>query len=229
MLTGERNGALIAVVALLLAAILMFQVGTDVSAPTGTSDITGRSIGRAGFAYLTGIRTYAAAVLWNRLDPIGDTYYGDKTLTQQTFVLPTLHIVQVLDPQFTQAYYVSAWIIFARGNRQGGLANARDGVRNNPRSGLMITQLAQFLLIMRTDGPSYLPEAAKWADRGRQADVVWTDPEEQVEGYSQFRVIYERTGQTAKVLQVEEVLRQLEAGGAGKSGSSKRPLGQVGR
>jgi hypothetical protein len=229
VLTGERNWALAAAVAMLLAAVLMFQAGTDRLAPTGTSDITGRSIGRAGFAYLTGIRTYAAAVLWNRLDPIGDTYYGDKTLTQQTFVLPTLHIVQVLDPQFTQAYYVSAWIIFARGDRRGGLANARDGVRNNPRSGLMITQLTQFLLLMRTDGPQYLPEAVKWADRGREKDVVWTDSEEKVEGYGQFRVIYERTGQTEKVLQVEAVLRQLEAGGADNSGAPKRPLGQVGK
>lgn len=229
MLTGERNWALAAVVAVLLAAALMFQAGTDAVAPTGTSDVTGRSIGRAGFAYLTGIRTYAAAVLWNRLDPIGDTYYGTKTLTQQTFVLPTLHIVQVLDPQFTQAYYVSAWIIFRRGDKGGGLANARDGVRNNPRSGLMIAQLAQFLLIMRNDGPQYLPEAAKWADRGRGSDVVWTDPEEEIEGYAQFRVIYERTGQTEKVAQVEAVMRQLGAGGAGASSDVKHPLGQVGK
>lgn len=229
MLTGERNWALAAAVAILLAAVLMFQAGTDVLAPTGTSDITGRSIGRAGFAYLTGIRTYAAAVLWNRLDPIGDTYYGDKTLTQQTFVLPTLHIVQVLDPQFTQAYYVSAWIVFRRGDKLGGLDNARDGVRNNPKSGLMISQLAQFLLIMRTDGPQYLPEAAKWADRGRGSDVVWTDDEEMVEGYAEFRVIYKLTGQTEKLAQVEAVLHQLEASGAGKSGAVKRPFGQVGK
>lgn len=214
MFAHARRGSIAAVLALLLIAVLFLQARTDALAPTGVSDVTGRAIGRAGFAYLTGIRTYAAAVLWNRLDPIGDTYYGTKTLQQQTFVLPTIHLVVTLDPQFTQGYYVAAWILFERGQRARGLALAREGVRNNPRSGIMIAQLSQLLLFLRDKGPNYLSDAEKWADVGTRENIVWTDDTEKFEGYATFRVVYELTGQKVKAAAVRAELVRLKASGS---------------
>lgn len=223
MFAQARKGTIVAVLALLLVAVLFLQAGTDALVPTGVSDVTGRAIGRAGFAYLTGIRTYAAAVLWNRLDPIGDTYYGTKTLKQQTFVLPTIHLVVTLDPQFTQGYYVAAWILFERGQHARGLALAREGVRNNPRSGLMIAQMSQLLLFLRDKGAQYLPEAEKWADIGTRETTVWTDDTEKFQGYAVFRVVYELTGKKAKLAAVDAEIARLKQSGSAPTTSTTTP------
>ncbi|HET6498719.1 MAG TPA: hypothetical protein VFH17_06695, partial [Coriobacteriia bacterium] len=53
-----------------LALALAGQAVAGTLVPASEKGGAGAAIERAGFSYLTGIRTYAAAVLWNRLDAL---------------------------------------------------------------------------------------------------------------------------------------------------------------
>ncbi len=75
----SRPGVMIGIaVALLLVALIGGQALASATAPPGGVAATGRVIGQTSFAYLGGLRTFAAAVLWNRLEPLFDGYYHDR-------------------------------------------------------------------------------------------------------------------------------------------------------
>ncbi len=178
---------LVFIVALLVLVVLA-QTAAAAIAPTGSSAETGRLIGRAGFAYLSGIRTFAAAVLWNRLEPQFHLYYANKPLKENTQLLPTIRLVQALDPQFVQAYYNAAWIVWERGRTEEAFDIAQQGIDNNPRAGLLRASLAQLLLSedSKTKSEAHLDEAVAQADAGMAADMVWTNDADKFEGYAVF-------------------------------------------
>ncbi|MDZ4063912.1 MAG: hypothetical protein U1E22_04510, partial [Coriobacteriia bacterium] len=125
-MVGSRSKWSISLVAFALVAILLVgQAGTDISMPTRTP--AGRELGRAGFAYLSGLRVFAAYVLWNRIEPVFHGYYEGVALDQQTYALPTVNLVLALDPQFEDGYYTVAWILAQRGDVSGGLELAKRG------------------------------------------------------------------------------------------------------
>jgi len=101
--------------AALVAVLVAGQALAAISAPAGGVASTGRLIGQTGFAYLGGLRTFAAAVLWARLEPLFHGYYDDRQVKELDEFLPTMRLVQTLDPQFEQAYYNAAWILARRG------------------------------------------------------------------------------------------------------------------
>ena len=199
----SRTPWVLAVVALMLVVVLIGQSMTDAWAPTETD--TGRSIGRAGFAYLTGVRTFIAAVLWNRLDPQYHEYYGDRGLADQTQMMPTIRMVTLLDPQFFDAYYVAAWILVQRGELENGLALAKLGVANNPRSGLLRTSYAQILRFHGED----LPAAVEQADIAL-TDADWQDLFEKHDSYAVLKEIYNAAGQTAKAQYVDAEIARID-------------------
>jgi hypothetical protein len=196
----------------LLACILVGQGLVDVAVPAGAVTRVESSAGRAGFAYLTGLRRFAALVLWNRIEPQFHDYYEGRPIRDQTFVLPNLRVIVALDPQFIQAYYVAPWIVQANGRIGDAVAIAREGVDNNPRSGLLHSAFAQILYLRADD----LSGAVEQADLAMRPDQVWADATQQWQGIRALRDIYAKAGLQARVAETDRVTAQLESdlGGA---------------
>ena len=103
---------MVLVAVVLLVAILGAQALAAFSAPPGADRLDGSArSARTGFEYLGGLRKFAAAALWNRLEPQFHEYGNGKSIDQRLEFLPTMRLVQMLDPQFEQAYYVSAFML----------------------------------------------------------------------------------------------------------------------
>lgn len=175
---------------LLVAVLLAGQAAADRVVPSASGAATGGAIGRSGFAYLTGIRTFAAYVLWARLDPVNDAYYNSATLGQKKFLIPSIRIITILDPQFEQPYYVGPFILYDAGLKKGALDLAAEGVANNPASGLLHASYSQLLL---TEGR--LAEAhvqARLASAGR-----WYSATDEYNSLAPLEVVFDKTGDTA--------------------------------
>lgn len=190
----------------LLALMLVGQAGADTLVPVTEKTGTGQSVERAGFAYLTGVRTFAAAVMWNRLDGLFHTYYGGVPLDEQIYMMPTLNMVTLLDPQLVQPYYVASWILVRHGEHEEGMALAARGVQNNPRSGLLRVNYAQLLFLFTED-----LDAAEEQAEAALGDVVWMDILEQHDGYAQIQPIFKKTGNTARVEHLRGEIARLDA------------------
>jgi tetratricopeptide (TPR) repeat protein len=189
----------------LLAALLAGQAVADANTPVGYAPDSGRTIGRAGFSYLTGLRTFAAYSIWNRLDPQFHEYYRGNTLGEQKFLLPNMQLVLMLDPQFIQGYYDAPWILADMGRVDESLAVAKQGADNNPRSGLLRIAYAQIIAIKRGDWSA----AAVEADKARLPSILWDDDNQKWENYRVMEDIYTRSGQTDKASEVAAVLDEL--------------------
>lgn len=202
-MAASQRIAAFAVVVLLVAALLAGQAAADALAPTGRA-ATGRLVGRTSFAYLTGIRTYVAAVLWARLDPINDGYYQSLPLGQKRFLLPSIRMVTLLDPQFQEPYFVGPWILFEAGLKGQAYQLARDGIAANPGSGWMHGSLTQLLV-----AEGRYPEAAREADLALAG--AWPNDQDRYELLGTLEVAYNKTGQRAKAVAVAAEKLRLEA------------------
>lgn len=198
----------------LFSTVLIGQGSADRSTQQWGFTSTGAAVGRAGFAYLTGLRQLAAAVLWNRLDPQYHDYYADQALVDQIQMLPTVKMVTMLDPELLEPYYVAAWILARRGEAEQapelieqGLELAAAGVENNPRSGLLRVNYAQILWFYGDD----LDEAAVQAEAALGADIVWTDPIEQHDAYAILNSFYTNNGYPDRAQFIQEEIERLDA------------------
>lgn len=207
-LAGPGKTALTALLAVALVAVLLLgQAAADRLTPAAGFARTGRLVGRAAFAYLTGLRTFAAAALWSRVEPVYHGYYERYALKEQAWSMPTMRIVLALDPQFVQAYYVAPWVMTERGMVDRGLALARLGVENNPRSGLLHASYAQMLALNGRD----IKEAVRQANLALVSD--WADIDEEFAGLVQLRLVYEKAGLKDRALAVQrEADRLLKLG-----------------
>jgi hypothetical protein len=129
-------------------------------------------------------------VLWNRLDDLLHEYYDEVPLTEQTYIMPTLNMAIMLDPQLTPPYYVAAWVLARQGSVDEGLALAEQGVENNPRSGILLVSHAQLLSLFTDDDAA----AVARADEALASDVVWVDLIEQHDSYAVVRAILLQSG-----------------------------------
>lgn len=202
----HRPIALWIVVALLLGVVLTGQAIVD-STVGASFTSTGDAVGRAGFAYVTGLRTFVAAVLWNRLEPQYHDYYDDKPLVEQTQMMPIVNLVVLLDPQFLDAYYVAPWILARRGDINEALDLAALGVENNPDSGLMRVNYAQTLWNFGDD----LPGAVEQAEIALGETMRWRDPIEQHDSYAVLSSLYRNAGYDERVTFVLAEIERLDA------------------
>lgn len=201
LLTDKRLAALAVVV--LLAVALAGQSVADGYVRADRSTAAGRVIGHAGFAYLTGLRTFVAAVLWNRLDKQFDTYYS--SLDRSTFLLPTIRAVVALDPQFVQAYYVGEYLVARKGKVSDGLVLAEEGMRNNPDSGLLRVSYAQMLWL-------FGKQPAKAAAVALPAfDEKWANDAEKFQGYRIMASLFKAAKKPAEEQRALSEYRRLKA------------------
>lgn len=205
--TARRWLALPAVAALLALAL----VGNALARPriaTGGASAVGSTVGRAGFAYLTGLRVFAADLLWNRLDPQMHEYYGGHIgLGHMRFMLPNFYVINWLDPQFVDTYYVGPEILVENGRLEQALALAKEGVDNNPHSGLLIVSWAQY----EFEKAHHLGDAVLLADRATRADTVWRSDEEKWDSYAIVKAIYDKAGLKGKASAVQAVKDAISA------------------
>ena len=196
------------VAVLLLALLLGAQALGQVSAPAGGVASTGRLIGQTSFAYLGGIRTFVAAVLWNRLDPLFHEYYSASFGKDFVVFLPTFRLVIALDPQFQQAYYSASYYLARSGRVNQGLELAREGVRNNPTSGLLRANYIQVLELQ--DKVANRAEMLRQAKIGIGPTITYANIDDEFEALGVFRSVFSTSGdtKTAGILQgVQEALR----------------------
>lgn len=207
---ADRNRVL----ALVLVLVVVLFAGSALAAlsapPQGRTD-TGRVLGKSGFAFLGGLRTFAAAVIWNRIDPIFHSYYTGIPLEKQRYMLPHIRLVTMLDPQFIQGYYIASYMVAKGGDMKQGLSIAEDGLRNNPSSGLLHANLAQ--LLMMQDPKANLPKMLQLADEGTRADIVWATPDDRYDGLVMFKGVYTLHGDTAKVKAIDVELQKIKGSG----------------
>jgi len=212
--SAGRPALRIAVTVALLAAVLLGgQALADATSPPGGTASTGRVMAQTSYAYLGGLRTFAAAVLWNRLEPLFHGYYGDRSVAELVEFLPTMRLVQILDPQFEQAYYNSSFILARRDKVKDGLAIAREGIKNNPNSGLLLANYAQLLMIQ--DKKANLAEMVRLADQATRDGVRWASMDDQFEGYGIFAVVYNLNGNQEMVTTLKKAQDALKQQGAG--------------
>lgn len=205
MSTALRNGALvIAMVAVLLAA----QLGASIGAPARQA-AAAEAIGHAGFAYLGGLRTFAAAVLWNRLEPVFHSYYSGTPIKDQVFALPSIYLVEALDPQFEQGYYLASFALASRGDFDRALELAERGVDNNPSSGLLRANYVQILSMQDAERNRSLIE--QQAALGLSQDMRWSTPEDLFEGLAIFRSVYLRKGDQATVDRIQAAMDKISS------------------
>ena len=211
----ERPGVLaIGAIVLLVVALIGGQALAAASAPPGGVAPTGRVIGQTTFAYMGGLRTFAAAVLWSRLEPLYHGYYDDgRTVDQLVEFLPSMRLVQLLDPQFEQSYYNASFILARRERMDDALEIAREGIRNNPQSGLMLANYTQMLIIQ--DKTKNLPEMLRLAKQGIGPDIRWTSADDQFEGYGIFRAVFTLAGDTQTAAAIRKAQDALQQSGAG--------------
>jgi hypothetical protein len=176
----------------------------------GTLEL-GTSVGRTGFAYIGGVRRFAAAVLWNRLDPQFHEYYSGTSLSEQTYMLPTIRMVTALDPQFEQAYYIGSWMVKEAVSAEEGLAFARRGLAANPRSGLLHTNLIQILF--SEDKDAHRPEIEALTQSVLTEDLTWMDDEAIYEGLSTARNVLDSYGRTEEARRLDDALTRMRESG----------------
>jgi hypothetical protein len=200
----HRRAAWVAV-AVLIVVVLAAQGLADSATPFAGRAAPGSLLGRAGFAYLTGIRVFIAAVLWSRMEPIEHTYYEGRSLKDETWAVPATYMVIALDPQFVQPYYVMPWILLRRGKIGLGLALARQGVVNNPESGLLHAAYASNLATWGHDMPGALRQARL------ALGAQWVDVQDKFDGYNNLVLVYDRARDTATRDRLAREVKRLAA------------------
>lgn len=215
-MSALRDKALIGVLALGLTLVLGAQAAADALVPEASGTQTTEAVGRAASSYLTGIKTFAAAVVWNRLEPVMHGYYSGVSLGEQRYMLSSLALVMALDPQQTQAYPIGSWILADNDRVADALKVAERGVETNPRSGLTLSNLAQ-MQYLYGDG---LSVAAVTAERALGEDVEWMDAQQKHQWYPVLGDILRRAGRDDLDATVQAELERLDAEHADELGDA---------
>lgn len=185
--------------AVLTGVLLASQALVNVEAPDRDTSAGSR------FAFMGGLRIFAANVLWNRIEPQFHEYYSGISLTDQTYMMPTLRAVTYLNPQFPQAYYVATWIAYKNVGMRDALEIARAGVENNPSSGTMHANLVQMLFIQ--DAEKNSAEMIEHVRLILSGTLTWTDDDNYYEGLA---VTVEPLKNAGEADVAEVVLDELE-------------------
>lgn len=225
MLARRPFAGLVLAVALCLCVIIGAQALAAASAPTALQLSQSRVIGQAGFAYLGGLRMMAAGMLYQRLDPQYHQYLADKRIQDRVDLLPTIRIIQALNPQLEQPYYYVSFILVLRGKTADALALAKQGVENNPTSGLLRASYVQ--LLMMQDKKGNLPEMLRQTRIGLGSTATYNSLDDQFEAYGIFRSVYELAGDKQMVATLNAEQGRLTAAGAKSAGTGGSGFGAL--
>jgi len=190
-----------------LVAALSGQYVSDNSLDSSSSTATVQAVGRASNSYLTGIRTYAAAVLWNRIGPLMHGYYEGVPLADQHYMLSNIALIEWLSPTFAPAYYVGPWILVRNDKVDDGMAMAKRGVERIPDSGMCRASYAQLLLIEQDD----ITGAVEQGKAALDPTMVWTDAVEQMNAYASIAQIFRQAGESELADYVAAEIDRIDA------------------
>lgn len=207
MRVRATGGSAAAAIVLCLVLALGGQAMADALVPDASGRETNAAVGRAASSYLTGVKRYAAAALWNRIDPIMHRYYLGDPLGDMRYMLSSIAMVEALDPGFTQSYYVGSWILIQNDRLDDGLRMAQRGVREVPTSGLLLANLAQIQYLFAEDNDGALDTALA----ALEPAVEWTSASEQYDGYVVFRDVFKAAGRADLVSRMDADLARLDA------------------
>lgn len=197
---------MILLAAVLVAMTLGGQAVTDSLAVGASGADTTEAVGRAASSYLTGMRSYAAAALWNRLDPLMHGYYSSVALNDQRYMVSTIALVEWLDPHLEFAYPVGSWILAQNDRIEEGLAMSRRGVEANPASGLLLSNHAQLVYLFEHD----ITSAAEIAETALGEDIQWLDAYEKHHWYPILGDIFRQAGRDDLDAIVQDELARLD-------------------
>jgi len=217
-MSAQRPLMLLALVVVLCFGVIVGAQGlAAASAPTAVQLSEGRLIGQAGFAYLGGLRMAVAGLLQERLDPQFHQYMADKAIQDRIDLLPSIRIIQMLNPQLEQPYYYVSYILALRGRTGDAIALAKQGVENNPSSGLLRANYVQ--LMMMQDRKKNLPEMLRQTEIALGSGITYSGLDDQLESYGIFRTVYQLAGNEQMVQRLSAEQERLRTAGA-QSGSS---------
>jgi len=225
MFAENRNniGMTAAAVVLALALIVGGQFLANRFAPESRQLSQGTVIGQAGFAYLGGLRMMGAGLLMARVDPQWHQYGQTAHFERRLDILPTIRLVQLLNPQLEQPYYDVSYVLWLRGQKADALALAKEGIKNNPTSGLLRANYAQLLFMQnRHKNVDLMLEQARV---GLGPTATYNSVDDQFEAYGVFRAVYHLAGDTAMVAKVDAMQKQLAAMRPAESPGSPGLLG----
>ena len=216
----QRTALLVAAGGLCLVVLAQSLAGLTAVGSDGTA--TGRALGEAGFVYLTGFRSTLAGILWKRVDEQGDQFYEGVDFATQSYMLPTVRIVTMLDPHYVEPYFVGQWVIAHQGQRRQALAMTREGLANNPDSGVLRSSMAQLLDTFF----DHDPRAYQWALKTIAPDSKWRSTEEKFAAWAVARDMFKRYGDQASYVKAVAELKALMRPGAALSPSEKAVSGK---
>lgn len=202
----KEKWVLIALTVAFMTVALTGQAAGETILSTPKDD-TAVAVGRASLSYLTGIRRYTGAILWNRIDPLLHGYYHDLPLKDQRYMVSSIAAVEWLDPTFDQPYYVGAWILARNGKVDEGLTMARNGTENIPDSGTLHMSYAQMLLVFKKDNKGAVAQARLAV----QPEMRWTDDLEKLNGYAEIDRIFMVSNETELSRLLQPEINRLEA------------------
>ena len=210
---GSRSAVnLVLIVALCVALVVGAQGLAAASAPSNVQLSQSRVIGQAGFAYLGGLRMMLAGLLYERLDPQFHQYITDRRIQDRIDLLPSIRIIQMLNPQLEQPYYYVSYILYLRGRMNDALALAKQGIANNPQSGLLRANYVQLLMVQ--DRKANLPEMLRQTRIGLSTGTTFSSIDDQYESYGIFRTVYTLAGDSRMVKTLDAEQKRLLAAGA---------------
>ena len=188
-----------------LVLTLVGQAGAD-SLVDASADDTDRAVGRAASSYLTGLKTVAAAALWNRADPIMHRYYGHEPLATQRYLVTSISIVQQLDPHLIQSYYTGSWILIRNERVAEGVEMAERGVAANPEAGILWVNVAQLRQLFQGDDEGAVEAGLMVLEH----EMEWTDVVEQHNAYAALGAIFRQAGREDLNDIVQEELARMD-------------------
>lgn len=220
-MSAARNPVLVFVLGAIVAfaVIVGAQALANASAPPVQQMSQSTIIGQTGFAYLGGLRLMISGMLWGRLDAQFHQYQSDKAIQDRLDLLPSIRLVQLLNPQLEQPYYYASYVLALRGDMPAALALARDGIANNPTSGLLRSNYIQLLTVQ--DKTKNLPLMLEQVRLGLRPNTTFNSAADQFEAYGVFRSVFLLAGDKAGVKEMDDAQKLIDQATPGGAQSSQ--------
>jgi len=198
----------LALIVLMVAGAVILQYSIDDAGATGSSwkSSSPFETARSFLDILGGMRQSLAAYFWTKTDAVHHEYYeGDVTREQALY--PYYWLITRLDHHFVMPYYYASYMLCRFGNTEEGLDLAIEGLRNNPYSPTLQSNLASIYFFFMGE-----PEKARYHILKA---IELSEDDEEIQVYSNLlRIIAaviagEKPMPDVKTFQEDQKLRDL--------------------